>query len=360
MLDRLTPAASEVDVLINTGADGEWEALDSVDSRQTKERKIRITTEEGAVFDFALDLHPNTTLEQLARTIEVVAQSKLRAFHVGQQEVSLAHLPLVEYLHQRLSQVAPGLSPRAILDNQNLRLSENTRPFAQGTGFAPSNELIMFQDISIVRFVNGALPPAKTAYQMGAKLAEYLREKSPGVSTALELGTGSGVASIKLAKELGARVQITATDLRSECLASAEISREVNGLRPENLRLKQGDWYNAVPFGKYDLIFTNPPFLPHFLAQERHQMTPDTNHLLSLDGGELGMDYYRCTLEGHAQHLKPGGSFAFQVQPRACSVIRQMALEILGRRYKDSMVYSENKIKRQAGARGFMVVIETQ
>ncbi len=345
--------------IINLGPNGEWIDIPLEPNLETEKRVMVVTFEDGSTSHLTVPMDPKTTLEQVTAVLEILFESAPRVIHVGPKDPGLTSLKLTEYIKTRLARVAPGLEGREILDRTDIRISEGVAPYTQNSPLEASNELILFDDISVLRFKNGALPPSKTAYQVGQKTADLIAAHYPLGAQVLELGTGSGVIALKMAHDLKDKACVTATDIRSECLAIAEASRAINSISPEALKFKQGNWIEAVPYGKFDIIVSNPPFLPAFLAEERKRITPETNHLTALDGGLMGLEFYEKTLLAASEKLNPGGRLVFQVQPRAAAVVRVMAQQILGRKFKSSTVHSANKEKKQSQARGFMVVIET-
>ena len=86
----------------------------------------------------------------------------------------------------------------------------------------------------------------------------------------VDLGTGSGAIALSLAvEEAPARpgIAVWATDRHPQALALAEVNRvRVADKYPavERIRLRQGDWFSALPrqiAGAIDLVVANPPYV---------------------------------------------------------------------------------------------------
>ena len=80
----------------------------------------------------------------------------------------------------------------------------------------------------------------------------------------LELGTGSGVISIALAKE-NPNLEITAVDISSKALEIANenaLSHNIN-----NIVFKKSNWFENITEHKFDFIISNPPYV------DRNQLT---------------------------------------------------------------------------------------
>ncbi|MFD3549196.1 HemK2/MTQ2 family protein methyltransferase [Streptomyces sp. NPDC058655] len=88
-------------------------------------------------------------------------------------------------------------------------------------------------------------------------VAEVLAEEAltPGVRV-LEIGTGTGALALQAARR-GARV--TAVDVSWRAVATARL----NAIRHRlPLRVVHGDFASAVTGSRYDLVITNPPYVP--------------------------------------------------------------------------------------------------
>jgi release factor glutamine methyltransferase len=82
------------------------------------------------------------------------------------------------------------------------------------------------------------------------------RERITHRTEVLDLGTGSGALSVEAAW-LGARV--TAVDISWRALAAAWWNALLNG---QTVRVRHGDLASAVPGRRFDLVVTNPPYVP--------------------------------------------------------------------------------------------------
>jgi release factor glutamine methyltransferase len=124
----------------------------------------------------------------------------------------------------------------------------------------------------------------------------------------LELGTGSGAISIALAKELPAARGV-ATDLSAEALVVAEENALRCGVR-ERIRFLQGDLFQALGKGEaFDLIVTNPPYIPRGDFPSLMPEVRDYEPRIALDGGEDGLDFFRRALPAVSEYLHPGSWF---------------------------------------------------
>lgn len=82
------------------------------------------------------------------------------------------------------------------------------------------------------------------------------RERITGRTEVLDLGTGSGALAVEAAR-MGGRV--TAVDISWCALVSAWFNALLNG---QVVRVRHGDLASAVPGRRFDLVVTNPPYVP--------------------------------------------------------------------------------------------------
>jgi len=74
----------------------------------------------------------------------------------------------------------------------------------------------------------------------------------------LELGTGSGIISIVLSKELREPI-ITATDISHEALITAKNNADKHNIN--DINFVESNWFDSIKNEKFDLIISNPPYV---------------------------------------------------------------------------------------------------
>lgn len=124
----------------------------------------------------------------------------------------------------------------------------------------------------------------------------------------LDLGTGSGAVAVTLALHRP-RADVTAVDRSAAALAVAK--ENAQRLKAGNLRLIQSDWYSACAGETFELIVSNPPYIPvadPHLAQGDLRFEPAA----ALASGADGLDDIRTIVQGAAAHLKSGGWLLFE------------------------------------------------
>jgi ribosomal protein L3 glutamine methyltransferase len=130
------------------------------------------------------------------------------------------------------------------------------------------------------------------------------------VENVLELCTGSGCLAIMLADAFPNAV-VDAVDISKDALAVAE--RNIRDYKMEGrVNPIESDLYQHVPFKKYDLIVTNPPYVN---AESMKKLPPEylREPQIALAGGADGMDLVRKIVEGAAERLTPEGILVVEI-----------------------------------------------
>jgi release factor glutamine methyltransferase len=120
---------------------------------------------------------------------------------------------------------------------------------------------------------------------------KFLKKPGSETAVALDFGTGSGCLAIAMAAQSGAVVH--ALDISESALALARRNAERHQLGNRVL-FHHGDAFASLPGElRFDLIVSNPPYIP---ADEIGTLDPevrDHDPRLALDGGADGLDFYR-------------------------------------------------------------------
>jgi len=131
----------------------------------------------------------------------------------------------------------------------------------------------------------------------------------------LDLGTGSGVIAISLAKEIQ-NATIWASDISFEALALAKDNAQHHNLN-SRITFCQGDLWQ--PFSNssvsFDMIISNPPYIP---SETFKTLPPEVRYYeprVALDGHENGMRFIKRIIEESKMYLKPGGWLLIEMDP---------------------------------------------
>lgn len=121
----------------------------------------------------------------------------------------------------------------------------------------------------------------------------------------LDLCTGSGCILLSLLHELRNAGGL-GTDLSEETLEAARENAVRLGLQ-ERGTFRQGDLWEPVGDERFDLIVSNPPYVPTDVIPTLEPEVRCGEPYAALDGGEDGLVFYRRILKEAAGHLKPSG-----------------------------------------------------
>nr|MBR6778230.1 peptide chain release factor N(5)-glutamine methyltransferase [Clostridia bacterium] len=138
----------------------------------------------------------------------------------------------------------------------------------------------------------------------------------------LDLCTGSGALAIAMYKELeknGRKCKVTAVDISAEALELAKENAEAN---EADILFIQSDLFTRIR-GRFDIIITNPPYIPTATVETLQREVKDFEPRLALDGGEDGLDFYRRIAAEAGKYLTRGGMLIMEVgEGEAQEVVR--------------------------------------
>lgn len=132
----------------------------------------------------------------------------------------------------------------------------------------------------------------------------------------LDLCTGSGCVAISLAKERPTW-RITATDISSGALTVARDNAHRLGAHG-NAAFLEGDLFGALPKAppaarRFDLIVSNPPYIPDAEVLTLDRDVRDHEPHLALKGGGDGLALVRNIVDQAPDHLVAGGVLALEI-----------------------------------------------
>jgi release factor glutamine methyltransferase len=178
-----------------------------------------------------------------------------------------------------------------IKQNQPLQYVVGRCPWRNMELFVDSRALIPRQETELL--VELAL---QIAQQQGAPLSPWV-----------DLGCGSGCIALALAlawpRSHGWAVDISAAALELAATNGANLGVA------ESINWVQGNWLKNLqpPGGKWQLIISNPPYIPSAVVDGLEPLVRDNEPRLALDGGLDGMDAIKIICELAPNYLAPGG-----------------------------------------------------
>lgn len=130
---------------------------------------------------------------------------------------------------------------------------------------------------------------------------EALKAITPGMEV-LDLCTGSGCIAVSLAK-FKPKAKVQGADISPEAL---QVSEENAGRNGVDVRFFLSDMFEQVR-GNFDVIVSNPPYIPTGVIQGLMPEVKDFEPHLALDGREDGLWFYRILTSEGKKYLKSGG-----------------------------------------------------
>ncbi|MGV8083196.1 MAG: peptide chain release factor N(5)-glutamine methyltransferase [Coriobacteriia bacterium] len=137
---------------------------------------------------------------------------------------------------------------------------------------------------------------------------------SRGEALVADICTGSGCIALSVACERPS-ASVFATDISPDAVTLASENAERLGLA-ERVRVLGGDLLSELPaelLGCFDVVVSNPPYVPTPDLASLPAEVADFEPRLALDGGEDGLAIYRRILADARQWLRPGGLLAVEL-----------------------------------------------
>ena len=203
-------------------------------------------------------------------------------------------VPHVE-VRGRWAEPVPGAA-RAKVEEIRPRVS-GERPIADLIGTAP------FLDWDFEVTADTLVP--KTDTEQFVRLLSDCRDDLPDRPRVLEIGCGGGCVACSVALALPG-ASVVATDESAAALKVARRNAGRHGLS-DRIDVREGDFLEPARGGTFDLIVSNPPYIPTDRIAEMRAEVAHRDPPSALDGGPDGLDPHRAILAGAAELLAPGG-----------------------------------------------------
>jgi len=141
------------------------------------------------------------------------------------------------------------------------------------------------------------------------QLPHWLPPDKP-VKRAVDVCTGSGCLAVLLAHQFP-DAKIDAIELSPDAAAVARFNLAEHRLA-KRVKLFHSDCFDAVPRARYDIILSNPPYVP---TREMKALPAEFKNepALALDGGRDGLDVIRKLLRQARDRLQPHGIVVLEV-----------------------------------------------
>jgi len=176
------------------------------------------------------------------------------------------------------------------------------------------------------------LDPRPDSETLITAVLDQIKPRSQDRLTILELGTGSGCLILTLLSELPHTVGV-AVDLSQEALLVAKKNAQALQLM-DRIQFLQSDLFQNVQ-GQYDLIISNPPYIPTAEISTLQKEVKDFDPIMALDGGESGFTFYERIAACYRSYLMPKGIMALECGQGQSQGIQSLFKEHSSTIYKD-------------------------
>ncbi|MFO1435787.1 MAG: 50S ribosomal protein L3 N(5)-glutamine methyltransferase [Gammaproteobacteria bacterium] len=155
------------------------------------------------------------------------------------------------------------------------------------------------------------IPRSPIAELIESEFAPWV--KTDQIHSILDLCTGSGCIAIACAVAFP-KARVTGTDISPDALDVARINVERHGLN-SRLKLVQSDLFAGLNGERFDLIVSNPPYVP---AADIADLPAEYHHepSLALAAGDDGLSIVTRMLNTAANHLTEHGVLVVEVGDR--------------------------------------------
>ena len=158
----------------------------------------------------------------------------------------------------------------------------------------------------------------------------------------LDLGTGSGILAIVIAREFDG-ASVWASDVSAEALALAKTNAKKHGVEERVEFLLSDMWQGLIDSSLvFDVIVSNPPYIASDHISSLAPEVRDYEPRSALDGGEQGMHFIKEIIKEAPKYLDAGGWILLEMDPEQTAI----AVELMD---KNDDYVEKRRIKDYSG-----------
>ena len=207
-----------------------------------------------------------------------------------------------------------GVNREFLITNDKLNISKkNIQKYKQAIKRRINNEPIAYiigkKEFWSENFLvnHGTLIPRPETELMIYKIVNFFKNKKINI---LDIGTGSGCVLLSILKELkfsrGIGIDISPKAIK----IAKKNSKILNLLNRSKFKILGINEFNQ---GKYDLIVSNPPYIPKREIKKLSKDIINYEPILALDGGKDGLDLIKKVIYKSKHLLKINGLLSIEI-----------------------------------------------
>lgn len=199
-----------------------------------------------------------TVLWRLPRALSGLAETADAIARYAAPDVEVFAGGRDKYLTPAMNEILAEFfgSVRASRGRQKSRILLASEPKPVGEPRFPMHNRIEEKDLEVVAHGAAFSGPR---LDIGTRfLLDQLQRMKPDAREAIDLGCGTGILAVALAKARPG-IRVTATDQSAAAVASSRATAEINGVT-DRVTVLQDDAMSTVPDNSADLVVCNPPF----------------------------------------------------------------------------------------------------
>ncbi len=233
--------------------------------------------------------------------------SRIEPLYGEREAASIARIVVSERTNLTISQLLAG-------PEREVQISDLDNLIEQLACGRPLQYVLGWEEFSALRFEvgEGVLIPRPETEELVLRVVSSLKELSKSNPKVLDVGCGSGCIAIST-KNLYPEAEVTALDISTEALDIAH--RNAQRLAPE-VRVIRGDALNlreSLAGEKFDIIVSNPPYIPQSEEQSmRINVTGYEPHLALFVPDDDPLKFYRAIAHSALEMLNEGGMLWFE------------------------------------------------
>ena len=173
-----------------------------------------------------------------------------------------------------------------------------------------------------------------------------IREKEIHAPYILDIGTGSGCIVLSILHYVN-DCRAIAVDISPDALRTAYVNSKNLGLS-DRVKFYCSDLFDELyklpeQERKFDIIVSNPPYIPASDIEKLDAGVRDFEPILALNGGESGIDFYRKIADQCGKFLKKRGILCVEVGINQAPIVAEIFSKVLT---NISIIKDYNNIER--------------